>query len=230
MSFLRGVLVAIVSGVGVAGFAGSVAAQPSIPATYFGSVTVNGEPAPTGAEIRALVNGNDCTQAAPGERPAIRQGEATAYVIAVVHESQRQGCATAGAIVSFTVDGVLANETAEWEPGPKQVDLTVGEGEPVPLPTATPTVPGPPPTSTSLPSEPSPLPGTPPTDDVTLPGTPQPTNDGDGGVSAAGADDEGGGSSVLPVMVAGLAVLSVAGVAGGLLWRRRSAPAEGESP
>lgn len=204
-------------------------AQPSVPATFFGSVTINGQAAPTGTEIRGLIGGTDCTQSAPGERPAIREGEATAYVIAVVHESQRPGCGRPGLVVTFTINGEQADQAATWEAGPIHIDLSVGPGGIIPLPTATPTVPGAAPTSTNLPSEPAPIPGTPPTDDVTFPGTTQSppgieTPGGDGIVSAAGSDrDRGGGASLAPIVLAVLAIIAVAGAATGFaLSRRRS--------
>ena len=202
-------------------------AQPSLPATFYGSVTIDGQPAPTGTDVRGFIGENDCTQSAPGERPAVREGEATAYVIAVVHESQRPGCARAGATVTFTIDGEPAAQTAEWQAGPTRVDLSIGPGDIIPLPTATASTDGPPPTSTNLPSEPSPIPGTPPTDDITLPGTqtppPSETPGEDGIVSAAGSDedDSSSGSSVLPIVVAVLGIIAVAGAAGGFALSRR---------
>lgn len=203
-------------------------AQPSVPATFFGSITINGAPAPTGTDVRGFVDGLDCTQSAPGERPAVREGGATAYVIAVVHESQRTGCARPGVTVTFTIDGVEADQRSLWQAGPIRVDLSIGPGEIIPLPTATATVPGPPSASTSLPSEPSPLQGTPPTDDITLPGTPMPPgttdNDDDGLVSGAGVDteqDSGGGSSLLPALVTIVAVIAIAGAAAGVALSRR---------
>ncbi len=221
----------VLGSLGVLAVPGVAFAQPSVPATFYGSVTVDGEPAPTGSDVRGFVGELDCTQSAPGERPAIREGEATAYVIAVVHESQRPGCGRPGATVTFTIDGEPAEQAAEWQAGPVRVDLSIGPGDPIPLPTATATVPGPAATSTSLPSEPSPLPGTPPTDDVTFPGTtPDPSNEetpgDDGIVSAAGADGEdSGGSSLFPVVAAVLGVIAVAGaVAGFMLSRKRAAP------
>lgn len=203
-----------------------VFAQPSLPATFYGSVTIEGEPAPTGADIRGFVGEVDCTQSAPGERPAIREGDATAYVIAVVHESQRAGCGRPGSTVTFTIDGRPAVQAAEWQAGPVRVDLSIGPGDIVPLPAATATVPGPPPTSTNLPSEPSLLPGTPPTDDVTLPGTtPGPASETPGEdaiVSAAGAEDDGSGdSSLFPVLVAVVGVIAVAGAVSGFVISRR---------
>jgi hypothetical protein len=201
-------------------------AQPSVPATFFGSVTINGEAAPTGTEVRGFIDGLDCTQSAPGERPAIREGQATAYVIAVVHDSQRPGCGRPGVTVTFTIAGEPASQRATWQPGPFQVDLSIGPGAIVPLPTATPTVEGPPATSTNLPSEPSPLPGTPPTDDVTLPGTPFPGNTppgGDGLVSGAGAEpgNSNGSGSLLPLLVAAVVLLAVLGGGAGYALSRR---------
>lgn len=207
-------------------FHSTVLAQPSVPATFYGSVTIDGAPAPTGTDVRGFVGGVDCTQSAPGERPAVREGEATAYVIAVVHESQRPGCGRPGATVTFTIDGEPADQEGQWQPGPVHVDLSIGPGDPIPLPTATATVPGPPATSTSLTSEPSPIPGTPPTDDVTLPGTtPGPTHQetpgDDGIVSAAGTDDDdAGGSSLFPVLVAVLGLIAVGGAAAGFILSR----------
>ncbi|HMO95772.1 MAG TPA: hypothetical protein PKD27_06590 [Tepidiformaceae bacterium] len=200
-------------------------AQPSVPATFYGSVTVNGQAAPTGSEVRGFIDGLDCTQSAPGERPAIREGNATAYVIAVVHDSQRPGCGRPGVAVTFTVDGELAAQRATWQAGPIQVDLSVGPGDIVPLPTATATVPGPVPTSTNLPSEPTTHPGSPPTDDVTLPGTPFPgTPGGNGGlVSGAGAEpgSTAGSDSLLPLVLALLAILLIVGGAGGYALSRK---------
>ncbi len=206
----------------------SAFAQPSIPATFFGSITINGEPAPTGTDVRGYVEGLDCTQSAPGERPAVREGGATAYVIAVVHESQRPGCGRPGTTITFTIDGEEADQRALWQAGPIHVDLSIGPGEIIPLPTATATVPGPPSTSTSLPSEPSPPPGTRPTDDITRPGTPMPSasgTDGEGGLvsgAGVGADRDSGGSSLLPILITILAVLAIAGAAAGFALSRRT--------
>jgi hypothetical protein len=200
-------------------------AQPSIPATFFGSVTIDGQPAPTGTDVRGFIDGLDCTQSAPGERPAIRDGNATAYVISVVHDSQRAGCGRPGVSVTFTINGEPADQRATWQPGPIQVDLSIGPGAIVPLPTATATVAGLTPTSTSPPSEPSPLGGTPLTGDIPIPGTPPPglPGNGDNGlVTGAGTDEaDGEGSSLFPVLAAALGVIAVAGAATGMALSRR---------
>ena len=201
-------------------------AQPSIPATFYGSVTVDGRPAESGVDVRAFVGGIDCTQASPGARPVLRDGDTSAYVLHVVHDSQRAGCAREGATVTFTIAGIAAVQQSQWKPGPIRLDLSTGAASPIPLPSATGTlaavitqavdgtiVPG---TNTPLPQPPGP----PPTDDVDIPGitgtrTPAP--------SAPATGDSDGGAS-WPLLVGGLAVL-LAG-AGALVYvfhRRRTA-------
>ena len=117
-------------------FGASAFAQPAIPATFFGSVTVDGEPAPPGAEVRGLIDGFDCTQSPPGQRPVFRDGEIAAYVIYVVHDSQRPGCARDGSRVTFTIAGRPAVQTAVWKAGPSRLDLSTGNQSPIPLPSA----------------------------------------------------------------------------------------------
>jgi hypothetical protein len=204
-------------------------AQPSIPATFYGSVTVDGKPAEAGTEVRGLVNGVDCTQAAPGERPVFRQGETAAYVLYVVHETQRPGCARDGSPITFTIAGRPAVQTASWKAGPIALDLSVGSAPPIPLPSATGTIAAavasaagdgstPLPGTATASSAPT---GTPPTDDVHFPTT---------GVGAASAPPrtavkEDSGSPVLLVAVVGLALLAFAGAGAGLyLSRRRKGP------
>lgn len=210
---------------GLSLFAGTALAQPQIPGTFFGSVTVDGAPAADGVEVRAIVNGQDCSQAAPGTRPVIRDGATAAYVINVVHESQRAGCARDGSIVTFTIGGRNAVQSAPWKPGPNQLDISVGAAPPIPLPSptgtigalvATQTAEAPPPTSATL-VRPS---GTPPTDDVTFNRTPLPP--GSTPTAAAGkAVKEDGGSPVLLVAIVILVGLAAAGAGAGFALSRR---------
>jgi len=206
-------------------------AQPQIPSSFFGSVTIDGKAAPDGTEVRALIDGADCSQSPPGERTAIREGEATAYVIHVVHESQRPGCGRDGKVITFTIAGRPALQQGTWKPGPQQLDLSTGAGEVVPLPTLTPTVPGSNP-DTQLPADTGTPPtlsrptGTPPTDDVQLPGTLTPpggaTGTGDAPASSSGAD---GGGSVWGLLVVALGIIAAGGAAAGIvLARRRKSP------
>lgn len=208
-------------------------AQPQVPATFYGSVTVDGAPAPSGTEVRGLVDGVDCTQAPPGQRPVFQDGATTAYVAYVVHDSQRAGCARAGSRVSFTIGGRPAVQTAVWQPGPIRLDLSTGNQPPIPLPSPDGTVASQlqtvtaesgtaaAPTSDATLSRPT---GTPPTDDVRFDQTPQPP--GSGAEDPAPTAD--GGSSVLPVLVSVLLVLGLgAGAAGYLLSRRYRQPPAG---
>lgn len=208
--------------------AGSALAQPSVPATFYGSVTVDGKPGADGVEVRAIVNGQDCSQPAPGTRPIIRDGEAAEYVLSVVHDSQRPGCAQDGSTVTFTIAGRQAVQSGRWKPGPTHLDLSVGAAPPIPLPSptgtigailATETAAATPPTSGTL-SRPT---GTPPTDDVTFDRTPIPP----GATAPASGEDkvkEEGGPPVLLIVVGVLVVLGAAGAAAGFALSRRRKP------
>jgi hypothetical protein len=222
------VLAALVPGFAL--LAGAARAQPSVPSSFYGSVTIDGQPAPDGTEVRALIDGVDCTQSAPGERPAIRQGGATAYVVHVVHESQRPGCGREGKTVSFTVAGQPALQRGVWKAGPQQLDLSTGSAQIVPLPTFTPTSPGgaasP---ATGGASTPAPLvrpTGTPPTDDVQLPRTSSPPAaispglPGDGPAEAGPSD----GRAAWVAIVAAAGALVAAGAVGGVVIARRRRP------
>lgn len=206
-------------------------AQPQIPSSFFGSVTIEGKAAPDGTEVRALIEGVDCSQSPPGEQTAVREGEATAYVIHVVHESQRPGCGRDGKVITFTIAGRAALQQGTWRAGPQQLDLSTGAGEVVPLPTPTPTVPGstpavPLPADTGTPPTLSRPTGTPPTDDVQLPGTPMPSAGGTGSqeTPASRSGDDGGGS-VWGLLVVALGVIAAGGAAAGIaLARRRKRP------
>lgn len=205
-------------------------AQPQIPSSFFGSVTIDGKAAPDGTEVRALVDGLDCSQSPPGERTAAREGEATAYVIHVVHESQRPGCGRDGKAITFTIAGRPALQQGIWKPGPQQLDLSTGAGDVVPLPTSTPAVPGSAPatpraTGTGTPPTRSRPTGTPPTDDVQLPGTLTPPAGATGtpGTPASSSVDDGGGSAWRLLVVA-LGVIAAGGAAAGVVLARRRRP------
>jgi hypothetical protein len=214
---------------GLAAFVGA-AAQPQLPATYFGSVTIAGEPAAAGIEVRGFVGGVDCSQSAPGEHVVVRDGAIAVYVLHVVHESQRPGCAKDGAAVTFIVDGKPAIQTAPFKVGPNRLDLSLGSAPPIPLPSATGTTAAVIQTATSgtpIPGTTSPTlsrpTGTPPTHDVrfdgTLPGNPTPP---------AVDIDDGGDSSLGVVLVVVLGVLALGGGGAGIFLARRSRNGEGK--
>ncbi|MDZ7729104.1 MAG: hypothetical protein U5Q44_13420 [Dehalococcoidia bacterium] len=139
-------------------------AQPAVPATFYGSVAIEGQPVPGGTEVRAFIDGTDCTQDGDHFRTAVVVDGVSQYSIEVMHESQEPGCGVPGREVTFTVAGQPADQVAEWEPGPQRVDLTVGGGTPLPLPSGTAT-PGAEETSPASPTLERPT-GTPPLDDV----------------------------------------------------------------
>lgn len=204
---------------GVAAFAGALA-QPQLPATYYGSVTVAGEPAPSGIEVRGFVNGIDCSQSPPGEHLVIREGATAAYVLYVVHDSQRPGCANENSPVTFTIDGVPAVQSAPWKVGPNHLDLSTGAASPIPLPSPTGTIgaligsvaPGTPqPSATGTLARPT---GTPPTDDVHI-GTPSTR------VPSIPAPADDGGSS-FPVTLVVVGVLVLVGGATGIFLAGRT--------
>lgn len=212
---------------GIAAGVAAAAAQPQIPGTFYGSVTVDGKPAEDGTEVRAIVNGQDCSQPAPGTRPVIRDGSTSAYVLSVVHDSQRPGCASQGSVVTFTIGGRAAVQQTTWTPGPVHLDLSVGAAPPIPLPSptgtigaivATQTAEAPVPTSATI-ARPT---GTPPTDDVTFDRTPVPP--GTTTTPADGKSKENGGSAVLPVVLIVLVLLGAGGAATGFALSRRRRP------
>ena len=210
-------------------------AQPQIPATYFGSVTVDGAPADAGIEVRAFVNELDCTQAPPGQQPVFIDGEIAAYVLYVVHESQRPGCAREGSRVTFTIGGRPSNQTAIWKAGPIRLDLSTGNASPIPLPSLTNTpagglstpgasTPGSSETAAAA-SRTAPRPtGTPPTDDVRFDSTPLPPGatppDDDGG--------DGGGSPIWLILAGTLLILAGAAGAAGYVLSCKHRPASNE--
>ena len=222
------VLLCAIAATGTA--AGVALAQPQIPATFYGSVTVDGAPATAGTDVRAFVNGLDCTQAGPGQRPVFIDGEIAAYVLYVVHETQREGCAREGSNITFTIGDRPAMQSAVWKAGPIRLDLSAGSASPIPLPTSTsapaaaietPAPDGGTPAGTpTLPSGTegaTAATGTLATHDAPLDSTPLPP-----GTSPAGNEDSDE-PSILPVLGIILVVLAVgAGTAGYMLSRKHS--------
>ncbi|MGD9934816.1 MAG: hypothetical protein AB7T37_14025 [Dehalococcoidia bacterium] len=102
----------------------ALAQPPQIPATFFGTVSVDGAPVPPGTLVRAFVDGVDCTQ--PGGSGAFDEGGASHYLVDVMHESQAPGCGRTGAEVSFKVGNQSADVAATWNSGPYALDLFVG--------------------------------------------------------------------------------------------------------
>ena len=91
---------------------------PSVPASYYGDVTVNGDPAASGTEITAIVNGEPHGSIEVSDEGSY--GGSGALDEKLVVEG-----AEPNDTVSFEVRGVEAEETVTWESGDVQeVDLT----------------------------------------------------------------------------------------------------------
>ena len=196
----------------------AAAAQPGVPATFFGSAAIDSAPVPSGTEVRAFVDGIDCTQSSEGGRGTITQDGVSAYSVLVVHESQRAGCGTSGAAVTFTIDGRAANEAGVWQAAAQQLDLNVGAGDPLALPSVTVS----PPPAGDIDSDAT---ATAEARFTPLPATALPTDDpairaGTASAASRPGDDEGGSDLVLPLAI-GVIVLTSLGVAAGVVVSRR---------
>ncbi len=100
--------------------AGSVTAQGGPPQRFYGAVQLNGASAPNGTPINGLINGITCgsTSAQDGR-----------YVLDVGQPSAPTGCFTDGATVTFTVGGLTAAQTAQFQQGYyTPLDLSAGGG------------------------------------------------------------------------------------------------------
>ena len=97
---------------------------PVIPGTYNGTVTVNGVPAPDGTTITATIGGVAwATDTTSGGR----------YVFDVPASLPTQEPCFSGGDITFTCDSAAATETATWNSGLHDLNLTCGAA-------ATPTV------------------------------------------------------------------------------------------
>ncbi len=202
-----------------------------MPSTFYGTVAVDGKPVPDGTDIRGFIDGVDCTQVGPAHRGTVTDGGVSAYLINVVHETQKPGCGKPGKTVAFSIGARPAVQTAAWQQGPKQVSLSAGQGEPPALATPTPTRPLAPTEAAATATEqakftPKPA-GTLPTDEVQIE-----TGTRSGGVAtAAGStspiarDDS---FPVIYVLLIALGAIVLTGTAAGVaLGRRRSPPPPG---
>ncbi len=111
-------LLALVAGAAAAG----EGAPPAFPHEFYGSVTIDGAPAPAGTVIAAVIDGGECepvTTTVAGEygSPSRHRGANL-----LVWGSTEQ----AGETVTFLVAGKAATETATYTPGEvTRLDLTV---------------------------------------------------------------------------------------------------------
>ncbi len=245
---------AVVIVVALAGllFAHLANAQPPLPAAFYGTVVIDGKPVRDGTEVKALIDGVNCTQDNNGAPPStITDGGVSVYAILVVSAAVKPGCGAEGKEIAFTVGGRQAVQTARWKDSfanpAQQINLSIGEGLPVPLPTATamPTVnPAQAAATATERAAFTPLPGATslPTDTLTITTgrTAAPPGQfgaaGSGGVvsptPAATAPSSDSGFSVLGAVLIVLGVVVLTGAAAGYALSRRTrkaAPGDGNA-
>lgn len=221
----------LLAGWGLALFLGAALAGAQLPPTrVFGTVTVDGQPAPAGTVVQAFVGEKQCGE---GMVRRISDDLPLGYVVDVAGATQVEGCGTDGATITFRVGGVPANETATFATGTFiRVDLTV-RGQ---VATPTPGAPTPPPfgaepaatpTAVASPGAASPTPAGPggatetPAATVTAIATTEPALPVRTATPAGSAQESGGGGGGLVLAVVAALALLAAGGAGAYLWYRR---------
>ncbi|MEP6870644.1 MAG: hypothetical protein ABI939_02215 [Anaerolineaceae bacterium] len=201
--------------------------QPQLPSTIYGSASIDGEPVRDGTQVRGYIDGNDCTQPS-GLSGTVTDGGVSGYVINVMHETQRAGCGKDGKTITFTVGGRAALQSTDWKIGIQRLDINIGQGQPIALPTLTP-----------VPAGPSQLTQTPAASasasSLGQPTGPASTGDGYSGKTPGpprSSQVTNSGDSSTPVAVillAALALIAVAGAVAGYLLSRRKPPRTDDS-
>jgi hypothetical protein len=118
---------------------GVAEAQPAPPATFVGTVRLDGQTVADGTPVLALVNDKPCGESSrePGQEGTwtldkdvadlgLRAGDSI-YIVDVASDSQTPGCGTEGAIVTFQVASQLTHEQGLWKAGLNTLNLTVGQ-------------------------------------------------------------------------------------------------------
>ena len=208
-------------------------AQRVIPHAFLGLATINGSPAADGTVVAALIDGRQVAA------KSVSGGSYPVLLVEPVNDS------FVGKIITFTIGGIPANETALWTQGEvTQLNLSATPSPsaptatPVPAPTATP-VPAPTPTPVIVvgekgepgqrgaqgsqgvqgPSGPPGVGGPPGSAGAAGPaGVAGPT----GSQGLTGPEGEHGdkGSSLFGILAFVFAIIAFLGIFGGTLWRR----------
>ena len=206
-------------------------AQRVIPHAFLGLATINGSPAADGTVVAALVD---------GQQVVAKSVSGGSYPVLLVEPANDS---FAGKIVTFTIGGIPANETALWTQGEVtelNLSATPSPGTPTatPAPTATP-VPAPTPTPVIVvgekgepgqrgaqgpqgvqgPSGPPGVGGPPGSAGAAGPaGVAGPT----GSQGLTGPEGEHGdkGSSLFGILAFVFAIIAFLGTFGGMFWRR----------
>lgn len=114
----------------------SMARAQTPPTRTFGSVTIDGQPAPLGTKIEALIFDKVC-----GENVVRRLNDEipVGFVVDVASAGQTPGCGNDGDTIIFRVGGVQANETSEFQTGNFfRINLTAAGQAATPTPGPTP--------------------------------------------------------------------------------------------
>ena len=139
MRLLRNLMIATIVIIITGMMASPVMAIPPLPSSLFGTVHVNGEKVPEGTLIQALID-----DVVMGEgQTMVYQGESV-YSLDIKGDdpdtSEIDG-GVEGDIIHFSVGGVIAEETGEWQGGTNvELNLSITTSEPIatPKPTAVP--------------------------------------------------------------------------------------------
>ena len=175
----------------------AAAAQPGVPATSSAQPRSTAHLCPAAPRSERSSTGSIARSRPRAGAGRSRRTGVSAYSVLVVHESQRAGCGTSGAAVTFTIDGRAANEAGVWQAAAQQLDLNVGAGDPLALPSVTVS----PPPAGDIDSDAT---ATAEARFTPLPATALPTDDpairaGTASAASRPGDDEGGSDLVLPL-------------------------------
>jgi hypothetical protein len=88
---------------------GHARAQATPPARFYGSATIDGAPAVAGTVVQAFVGGAVCGTG------AVNPG--SGYSVDVASATSRSGCGIDGAVVTFTLGGLAADQTGVFTTG-----------------------------------------------------------------------------------------------------------------
>ncbi len=124
-TYLAAVLLA---GIALHAIAGAATAQAP-PTRFYGTITINGAPAPAGTEVTAYVGDLLCGA-------ALTAADDGFYFVDVAHDVTIPGCGVESIGVRFAANGIVANETGYFRQGIfVNLNLSVsGESLPLALP------------------------------------------------------------------------------------------------
>lgn len=193
----------------------TVHAQFDPPSTVFGSVADSGGVVPAGVTVEAYIGDTLCGTKGRTEFTGDGAARVTVYVVDVVSESQIAGCGVEGREIRVKIGERFATQTAKWNPGPVQLDVTFGSASPAAIPTFTPA-----PTRTPVPAS-TPQPGQTTAPAATVetipagsPGAGSPVASPRGGITSATPGTQNassGGGGGFPIW--GVVVLILGGIA-----------------